>query len=63
MDVASHMDDYERGDEDAIARVRAKDYIVDPAERQPDSSATQVGWTYLAGRAAIDHRGPSKSRA
>jgi hypothetical protein len=37
MDVASHMDDYERGDEDAIARVRAKDYIVDLSALPNDS--------------------------
>jgi hypothetical protein len=37
MDVASHMDDYERGDKDAIARVRAKDYIVDLSTLPNDS--------------------------
>jgi hypothetical protein len=41
MDVASHMDDYERGDEDAIARVRAKDYIVD-LSTLPNDSPTQA---------------------
>jgi len=41
LDVAIHLDDYERGDKDAITRLRAKDYIVD-LSTLPNDSPTQA---------------------
>jgi len=41
LDAAVHLDDYERGDKEAIARLRAKDYIVD-LSTLPSDSPTQA---------------------